>query len=280
MTATTISTNRVISANVSKAPGFGALLQSEWTKLRSVRSTWILVGLAIGLSIGFSAVIALVSGMTHDSWNDAVRARFDPTLTTLSGWLFGMILMITLAVTSVTSEYSSRMVRTTFILNPQRHRVFAAKAIVLALFGLAITTIAIPGMFLVSQPIFGHYGLATASLTDHAVARYLILGVLLQGLICTLIPFSFAWLLRGAASAITVAIGFAVLPWMLGAVVPVWVIEHLFRYMPDNAKDSLLGVSKAGDAAHLSSTPATIVVAVWITGLLIAAAVSLNRRDV
>jgi ABC-2 type transport system permease protein len=280
MTATTISTNRAISNSASKAPGFGALLQSEWTKLRSVRSTWIIAALAIGLSIGFSAAIALVSGMTHDSWGDTVRSSFSPIQTTLGGWLFGMILMITLAVTSVTSEYGSRTVRTTFILNPRRHRVFAAKATVLALLGLAITTIAIPGMFLVSQPIFGHYGLATASVTDHAAARYLILAVLLQGFICTLIPFSFAWLLRGAASAITVAIGFAVLPWMLGAAVPVWVTEHIFRYMPDNAKDSLLGVSKGGDASHLTSTPATIVVAIWIISLLVAAAVTLNRRDV
>src|SRR4051812_4469027 len=176
MTSTTISVDRVISNKASKAfksPGFGAVLQSEWTKLRSVRSTWIMAALAIGLSIGFSAAIALISGMTHDSWNDAVRARFDPVVTTLGGWLFGMIIVITLAVTSVTSEYSSRTVRTTFILNPQRRRVFAAKAVVLALLGLAITTIAIPGMFLISQPIFAHYGLETASITDHAAARYL-----------------------------------------------------------------------------------------------------------
>lgn len=277
MTATTISTTRVTT---NSAPGFGALLRSEWTKLRSVRSTWIIVALAIGLSIGFSAVIALVSGLTHDSWNDTVAARFDPILTTLSGWLFGMIVVITLAVTSVTSEYGSRTIKTTFILNPQRNRVFAAKAAVLALLGLAITAAALPGMFLVSQPIFAHYGLATASVRDHDAQRYLIAVVILQGLICTLIPFSFAWLLRGAASAITTALGFAVLPWMLTAVVPAWVSAHVFRFMPDNAKDSILGVSKSDAVTHLSQTPAMIVVAVWILGLLALAALAVNRRDV
>lgn len=277
MTATTFSTTRAISTTT---PGFGALLQSEWTKLRSVRSTWIIAALALALPIGFSAAIALVSGLTHDSWNDAVAARFDPILTTLGGWLFGMIIVITLAVTSVTSEYSSRTVRTTFILNPQRNRIFAAKALVLALVGLAITSIAIPGMFLISQPIFAHYGLPTASVTDHDAQRYLILGIILQGLICTLIPFSFAWLLRGAASAITASIGFAVLPWLLTALVPAWVSAHIFRYMPDNAKDSLLGVSKSDAVTHLSQGPAAIVVAAWILGLLALAAINLNRRDV
>lgn len=101
-------------------PGFGAMLQSEWTKLRSLRSTWILVSLAIGLSIGFSALIALTSGLTHDSWNDEVRNAFDPVLTTNSGSLFGCILLIVIGVTAVTSEYSSRMIRTTFIGNPRQ----------------------------------------------------------------------------------------------------------------------------------------------------------------
>jgi ABC-type transport system involved in multi-copper enzyme maturation permease subunit len=277
MTAVTFGTNRVIS---SKAPGFGALLRSEWTKLRSLRSTWIIVALAIGISTGFSATIALVSGMTHNSWSDAVAERFDPIQTTLGGWLFGMILVITLGVTSVASEYSSRTVRTSFILTPLRHRVFAAKALVLALLGLATTTIAIPSMFLISQPIFRHYGLPTASVTDHDAARYLVAGVILQGLICTLIPFSFAWLLRNSASAIAVSLGFAVLPWMLTAVVPAWVSAHVFRFMPDNAKDSLLGVSKSDAVTHLNDTAAIIVVTAWIVGLLVTAAISLNRRDV
>ena len=47
-----------------RQPGFAATLNSEWTKLRSVRSTWILTGLALVLSIGFSALIALVMGLT------------------------------------------------------------------------------------------------------------------------------------------------------------------------------------------------------------------------
>jgi ABC-type transport system involved in multi-copper enzyme maturation permease subunit len=261
-------------------PGFAGTLRSEWTKLRSLPSTWIIVALAIGVSTAFSATIALVSGLTHDSWNDTVRERFDPVQTTLGGWLFGMILVITLGVMSVASEYGSGTMRTTFILTPRRSRVFAAKAIVLALVGLATTTIAIPSMFLVSQPIFRHYGLETASVTDHDAARYLIAAVLLQGLICTLIPCAFAWLLRSAAGAIAVSLGFAVLPWMLTAVVPTWVSQHIFRYLPDNAKDSLLGVTKSDAVTHLNDSTAIIVVAAWIAGLLIAAATVLDRRDV
>jgi ABC-2 type transport system permease protein len=277
MTATTVSTNRVTSTT---EPGFGAALSSEWTKLRSVRTTWIVVSLGIGLSIGFSALIALVSGLTHDSWGNDVREAFDPVLTTNSGSLFGCILLIVLGVTAVTSEYSSGMIRTTFIGNPRRNQVFAAKATVVAMVALAITVISIPGMFLVSQPIFGYYGLETASITDGDTARTLITILLTQALIYAIIPFSIAWLLRSAASAITVSIGFLWLPWMIGPIVPTWVKANVLRYLPDVSANSLSGITKADAAQYLSQTPAIMVIAIWLVGSLLAAAVILNRRDV
>jgi ABC-2 type transport system permease protein len=275
----TVSTSRQSSTSYAE-PGFGAMLQAEWTKLRSVRSTWIMVALAITLSIGFTATTALIAGMTHDSWNDRLRSEFDPILTTLGGWLFGMILVMTLGVTSVTSEYSSRMVRTTFIVNPRRLRVFAAKATVVGLLGMAISMIVVPGMFLICQPIYAHYGLDTASVTDNDATRYLLIASFLQGTLEILIPFSIAWILRSAAAAITTAIGFFVLPWMLTPLVPLWVKENVFRYLPANARDSLLGQLEPDASTYLAQTSAIIVIAAWIIGWLVAAAIVVNRRDV
>ncbi len=269
-----------MTSNTAMEPGFGATLQSEWTKLRSLRSTWLIVSLGIGLSVGFSALIALVTGMTHDSWNDDAWAAFDPVLTTNSGSLFGCILLIMLGVTAVTSEYSSGMIRTTFIGTPKRLQVFAAKTAVVALLGLGITAISIPAMFLVSQPIFSYYGLETASIADGDTSRTLIRIILTQMLNYALIPFAIAWLLRGAASAIAVSLGFMWLPWILGPVLPVWVKENVLRYLPDVAANSLSGITKAGSAEYLSQTPAIMVIAIWVVGALAAAAIVLNRRDV
>lgn len=277
MTAATVSTSRAIA---TAEPGFGAALLSEWTKLRTIRATWIIAALGIGLSIGFSAVIALISGLTHDSWNDTVREAFDPVLTTNSGSLFGCILLIVLGVTSVTAEYSSGMIRTTFIGNPRRTQVFAAKATVVALLGLAITAISIPGMFLVSQPIFSAYGLPTASVTDGDTAGILAVITLTQVLNYVLIPFAIAWLVRSAATAITISIGFLWLPWMIDPIVPTWVKANVLRYMPDVAANSLSGITKSDAAQYLTNGPASAVIALWVVGLLLAAGVALNRRDV
>lgn len=261
-------------------PGFGSLLQSEWTKLRSLRSTWIIVSLGIGLSVGFSALIAFVTGMTFDSLNEQTVAAFDPVLTTNSGSLFGCILLIMLGVTAVTAEYSSGMIRTTFIANPRRMQVFAAKTVVVTLLGFVITAISIPVMFLVSQPIFSHYGLETASISDGDTVITLLRIITTQTLNYVVIPFAFAWLLRGTASAITISLGFMWLPWMLGPVLPVWVKENVLRYLPDVAANSLSGITKAGSPQYLSQGPAMVVVAAWVIGSLAVAAFVLNRRDV
>lgn len=261
-------------------PGFGALLQSEWTKLRTIRGTWILVALAIGLSIGFSAVLALITGMTYDSLSDGLKAEFDPILTSMGGWIFGLVIVIVLGATSVSAEYSSRMIRTTLIVTPRRKQVLAAKAIVVGLLGLSISVIAIPGMFLVSQPIYSHYGIESASVTDSNVVRFLVIASLLQGTMHALVPFSIAWLLRSTAAAITVSIAFSVLPWMLTTLVPLWVKENVFRYLPDNALDSLIGQLEPGAALYIGDTGALIVIASWVVGLLVTSAFVLQRRDV
>jgi hypothetical protein len=276
--APTLPATRATAAHT--APSFGATLHAEWTKLRSIRSTWIMASLAIGLSVGFSALIALVTGLTFDSWGTSAQAQFDPVLTPMSGWLFGIVLLTVLGVTTVTAEYSSRLIRTTFIGNPRRLRVFAAKAAVVAMLGVAIGAVSVPAMFLISQPIYGHYGLETASITDSAAIRLLLATVLGQALIYTLIPFSFAWLLRGTASAITVSLGFLFLPWTLGAILPAWLQHNLLRYLPDMAADSLSGLTKSDASTYLGQTPAMLVVAIWLTGVLVVAAVILQRRDV
>lgn len=261
-------------------PGFASLLQSEWTKLRTIRGTWIMIALAIGLSVGFSALIALVSGLTYDSWSPEIQAGFDPVLTTLSGWLFGIILLTVLGATSVSSEYGTRMIRTSMIITPRRNRVFAAKATVIALVGTAISVLAMLGMFLISQPIFGYYNLETASLTDSTAVRFLLVGGLIQGPLYTLLSFSFAWLLRSTASAITVSIGFFFLPWMLAPLLPMWVRENVLRYLPDSAKDSMMGMLDTDAPTYLADSPAIVVIAIWMVVAIAGSAYVLNRRDV
>lgn len=277
MTATTAPAQRITS---SRGPGFGAQLQSEWTKLRSVRSTWIMTGLAIVLSVGLSALVAFVTGLTVDSWGQDAQTGFDPFLGGMAGLLFSSNLLIALSVTAVTSEYSTGMIRTTILLNPRRIRVLAARAMIVGAIGLAISAITIPGMFLINQAILGSYGFETYTLSDAGVARVLIVYVIARGLINTLVPFSIAFLMRGAVSAITTSIGLFALPVLLAPLLPVWIQQNILQFSPDMVIDSLAGITPIDGTTYLSETPALFVVVIWIAGSLLAAAFVLNRRDV
>jgi ABC-2 type transport system permease protein len=280
MTASTAPTHGIAAR---RHPGFATTLSSEWTKLRSVRSTWMLTGLAIVLPVVFSSVVALVMGLTSEpieTFSEADRVMSDPLTSSMPGMLFSLILLIVLGVTAVSSEYSSGMIRTTFIVNPHRIRVGAAKALIVGLLGVAIHAIAVPGMFLVSQAIYGAYGLETASVTDDRTVRFLLVVALVVPWTYTLISLSIAYLLRGTAVAITAAFGFIFLTSNLGPLLPDWFQRHVYRYLPDIANNSLTGFTPPGELTYLSPVPASTVVVTWLVGSLAAAAFVLNRRDV
>jgi ABC-2 type transport system permease protein len=276
-----MSTATVSSGNTRAGftnPGFGSTLASEWTKLRSVRSTWIILALGILLSIGFSALMAWVTGLTWGDWGEGDQAAYDPLLFSVNGILFTIILLIVLAVTTATSEYSSKMIRTTFIATPQRLKVFFAKAILATLLGIGLSLISFLGMFLISQAIFGSYGLETASLGDSDTVRMLA-TLPVTSMIYILIPFCIGILLRGTASAITAGIGMFFLPFMLSTLLPAWAQENIIRFLPDIASDSLAGITEPDSLLYLSQGAAAAVIAAWIIGFLVLAGWTLNRRD-
>jgi ABC-2 type transport system permease protein len=179
----------------------------------------------------------------------------------------------------VTLEYSSGTIRTTFIVTPQRISILVAKALIVGFIGMIISGIAIVGMFLVSQAIFGAYGMETVSLGGSDVQRLLIVYTFAGGLIYTLIPLALGFLLRGTASAITTSIGLFFLPWMFAPLLPTWMQENVFRFFPDIAMDSLGGVTSADSAMYLSQTPSAITIILWLIGSLVIAGSVLNRRD-
>jgi ABC-2 type transport system permease protein len=259
-------------------PGFGATLQSEWTKLRSVRSTWIMLALGLGLSIGFSTLIAFVQGITWDDWSEVEQAAFDPVLYSMSGIIFLLIILIVFAVITVSSEYGSGLIRTTFLITPKRFRVFAAKLILVAIFGTFLSVVSFLGMFLISQTIYSNYGLETASLGDSDALRMLAFTPV-TGAVYTMIPFALAFLLRGTAGAITAAVAFFFAPWILSALLPRWFQENVIRYLPDFAADSLAGVIEADASTYLSTGPAVVTVIAWLVIPLAVAAIMLNRWD-
>ena len=128
------------------------LLRSEWTKLRTVRSTMWTLGATLVIGVGVSAI---ATGVTRAHWATepaASRAAFDPVEVSLMGvYLGGSLLLGILGILVVSSEYATGTIRATLAAEPRRPMVLAAKVAVFAVVTLVAAEVTAFGGFLLGQ---------------------------------------------------------------------------------------------------------------------------------
>lgn len=114
----------------------GHAIASEWTKIRSVRSTMWTLGVFVLLNVGIGvATAALVAA---NAGAGSLRDE-NPLSFGFFGLLLGVMCIITLGVLTTASEYGTGMIRTTAVACPSRGRVLTAKAIVFFSVAFVIT---------------------------------------------------------------------------------------------------------------------------------------------
>jgi ABC-2 type transport system permease protein len=130
------------------------LLRSEWTKLRTVRSTMWTLGMTIFTGV---AVSAIAMGVTRAHWateSAAARAAFDPTEVSLVGvYLGGALVIGILGILVISGEYASGTIRATLAAEPGRPMVLAAKVLVFTVVSLIIAEVTSFASFLLGQAI-------------------------------------------------------------------------------------------------------------------------------
>jgi hypothetical protein len=118
----------------------GHALASEWTKIRSVRSTMWTLGVFIVIVVGIGAS---VGALVAHSASERSLAHDNPLSYGVFGLLLGSMCVITLGVMTTASEYGTGMIRTTMVACPTRGRVLAAKAIVFFAVAFTITLLSV-----------------------------------------------------------------------------------------------------------------------------------------
>jgi ABC-type transport system involved in multi-copper enzyme maturation permease subunit len=101
-------------------------LAAEWTKLTSLRSTYITLALGIGLSLAATPLIGIAFGSRWDSMSASEQADFQPAAFAMFGYLFSQIIFAVLGVLVVASEYSSGQIRLSLAATPRRGRLLFA----------------------------------------------------------------------------------------------------------------------------------------------------------
>jgi hypothetical protein len=237
----------------------GHALASEWTKIRTVRSTVWTLGIMLVLVIGVGFLTAL--GLSSEEWVG---------MPLLSGGLFGLMLgqicIFTLGVLVITSEYGTGMIRTTFTACPQRGRVFSAKAIVFFLLAFVTTTAACTLTALIQSSMLSGQTVPSYASDDPIMKDSLqggelvatggqwlgaTVGAGLYVALLGLLSLAVGTLLRHSAGAITTMLGVVLLPLLLALFMQSEslrdVQEKLIEYSPLNGLAALFQIPMNGE---------------------------------
>jgi hypothetical protein len=188
-----------MTARASRQPPggyrFRHLARMEWIKLRSLRSTWLTLALAVSASAG----IALATGGSNTTSGGTFVSH------ELVGMLIGVLLIEVTGVLAMTSEYASGTISATFAAAPRRLRVLAAKAAVVAAVALITGEAAAFLSFFAGGTTLRH-GITAPALSQPGVLRAIVLTGASLSLIAVF-GLGLGAVIRHTAAAMTVVIG-------------------------------------------------------------------------
>jgi ABC-2 type transport system permease protein len=219
-----------------------AQMRSEWTKLRTVRSTMWTIAVTVVVGVGVSA---LATGEVQVHWltmAPQTRAGFDPTRVSLTAAFFCQLVLGVLGVLVMSAEYGTGTIRATFSATPRRPVVLAAKVLVFGLVALlvgeAVTFLSFfVGQAMLSSPV-PHATLATPGALRAVVGTGLYLCVV------GLLGLGLATLLRHTAGAISAFAGvLLVLPIIVSAL-PSSLQNDVVRFLPLTMGQAFMQVSQ------------------------------------
>jgi ABC-2 type transport system permease protein len=261
--AATVTHEALVGGAVGRQPsgraGFAGAVRSEFTKIRSVRSTyWTLVALVVAC-VGIGALFSwgqtqrlrrFESGTTFRGGkvppgfaeNIAHEIRSQAASISLFGLLIGQLIIIVLGALAITSEYSTGMIRTSLTAMPRRGTLFAAKSVVFGTVALVVGLITSFLAFFTGQLILSTQHVST-TLGHHDVLRTVIGGGLFLA-VCGLLSFGIGAMLRHTAGVLAAGIGLMFVLWILSQFLPGppsgWFgQEDIDKWIPFNAGSAI-----------------------------------------
>jgi ABC-2 type transport system permease protein len=251
------------------------VILSEWTKLRSVRSTrWSLL-VATVLTIGFPILAATVISTHWGSRSPADRDGFNPLDPALIGSQIAQLAIGILGVLVITAEYSTGMIRATFTAVPKRLPVLWAKSIVFALVTFVLMLPSVLIAFFASQSILSRHP-ASYSWSHPGVARAVI-GAALYLTVIAVLTLGIGTIVRNTAGGIaTFAAIFFVIPPLMNVLPTSW-NDAITPYLPGDAGRAIISITH--DPHSLAPWTGFALFCGYAAIALVVAAVLLVRRD-
>jgi ABC-type transport system involved in multi-copper enzyme maturation permease subunit len=273
-----------MSAHAGTAPRTGISLEtrlratalSEWIKFRSVRSgPAVLLATAVILPVGgWWACAGYRNGWA--TMSPADRALFDPVYNSLIGILLAQLFIAALGVMTVTGEYTSGLIRGTFMATPQRAQVVAVKAVIFAAVIWVWCTLLSFAAFFVGQSLLTspatHVGIG-----DPGVLTAVFGGGLYLTLV-GLLGLFIGVLVRRTPAALAAVFGLVLVLPVIAGMLSGKIGEQLGEFLPGNAGGEVWKLLHGG-AYTLGPWQGLGVLAAYVAAAAVAAFVLVRRRD-
>jgi ABC-type transport system involved in multi-copper enzyme maturation permease subunit len=252
------------------------LVKSEWTKIRTVRSTMWTIGVTVLLGIGIGALVCAVTQAHWSSMNLGSQLSFDAPATSLVGLFIAQFSVGILGVLVISAEYSTGTIRATLSSAPKRSRVFAAKVIVFGLLAFVVAEFTsfvafFLGQFLLSAP-------ATHATLSSPGAFRAVFGGGLYICVLGLIALGLGTIIRHTAGAISAFVGILLILPIIAATLPNQLSQDLRRFMPDRIGVDIL-TTKGGIAGGFSPWVGLLILCIYAVVLLVIGNSLMQRRD-
>ncbi len=253
-------------------------IHAEWTKLRTLTSTFWLLPAAAALTIIVRAAAAAATRCPSG------HCAADPAKISLTGIYLGQAVVAVVAIMAVSGEYSTGMIRLTLTAMPRRVTVLAAKTAIITSLVLVTGTIAVLASLLAGRLILpGHgigpsHGYPALSFSDGPVLRAAG-GSVLYLVLIAILSLGAATALREAAAAIGAVLGLLYLfPIIAAADGSPGVARHVQQIGPMTA--GLAIQATAGlNSMPISPWAGLGVLAAWASAALLLGGLMLRLRD-
>ncbi|MDQ3790788.1 MAG: ABC transporter permease subunit [Actinomycetota bacterium] len=209
------------------------LLRSEWTKFRSLRSTWLTMAVTIVLGVGVGALSASAQAQEPgEGW--------DPTAASLTSITVAQLAIGVLGVLVMSAEYATGTIQPSVVAAPRRGRLLAAKAAVLSAAVLLGQVIGFASFF-AGQAVIAGAGAPHATLDQPGVLRAVVgSGLYLAAL--GLLGLGLGAVLRSTAGAVGTLVAVTLVVRLVAQTLPEAWREWMNQYWPTAAGESIVTV--------------------------------------
>ncbi|MET3368660.1 ABC transporter permease subunit [Arthrobacter sp. M2012083] len=282
--STTTLDRKSIRNSVGPGPAFHRVLNSEFIKFRTLMSTLILLASTALVMVGFAALAAWGTGQFAEQATQdpqaaaAIAAQGGDLAVTIptSGIAFAQLILGSLGVLLMSSEFTTGMARSTFAAVPRRLSPLLAKLIVVVVSAFLLTAVSTYIAGLVSLPIVDNYGLKLDLGSSQSIKLLLVNSIYVAAVAA--IGMALGTIIRNSAGGIMSLVGiFFVLP-IAFQLIPGDFFKEASKYLPTNTLNPMTAVEHVPDT--LEAWQAALVLGAWVVVPVALAMILLKKRDV